>query len=76
MVDEVRDFLLVERLAVVFEPQLGLRQANANADAIGPCRIAGILKEFPDPAQPKGLAIVLNPTEVLENSLRRVVSEN
>ena len=65
-----------KRLAVVLESELGGRDVGSDPYTLSACRIAGVLKQFPDPPRTQRTAVVLDAVEVLEYSLRRVVYEH
>ena len=60
----------------MLESELGGRDVGPDPDTLSACRVAGVLKQFPDPARAQRTAVVLDAVEVLEDSLRRVVYEN
>ena len=53
-----------------------MREVSRDTHAICTCRVTGVLEQFPDPANPQNRPIVLDPVQVLENGLGRVIYED
>ena len=53
-----------------------VREVSRDTHAICTCRVTGVLEQFPYPANPQNRPIVLDPVQVLENGLGRVIYED